>query len=262
MALNIRKLEVTNTELLGRNMKRVTLHGSDLSDFPEHQESGYVKLRFPKTVKDSDRNTNKDYDLRSYTIRAFDSKKLELVLDFLLHGDSGPASKWATSVKKGETIEIAGPGAAILASQEADWYLFAGDMTALPAIAVNLEKLDDQSKGLALIEVNSLEDKQELIKPKGMEIKWILNPNPLAGCEELIEALGNVEWQGTNPYAWIAGEFDLMRFARQLIKHEKSLPKEAMYLSCYWKIGTDDLGMKRAKSALILIDSIKNLFRF
>ena len=121
MALNIRKLEVTNTELLGRNMKRVTLHGSDLSDFPEHQESGYVKLLFPRTVKDVDRNTNKDYDLRSYTIRAFDSKKLELVLDFLLHGDSGPAGKWAASVKKGETIEIAGPGAAILASEEADW---------------------------------------------------------------------------------------------------------------------------------------------
>ena len=68
MALNIRKLEVTNTELLGRNMKRVTLHGSDLSDFPEHQESGYVKLLFPRTVKDVDRNTNKDYDLRSYTL--------------------------------------------------------------------------------------------------------------------------------------------------------------------------------------------------
>ena len=262
MALNIRKLEVTNTELLGRNMKRVTLHGSDLSDFPEHQESGYVKLLFPRTVKDVDRNTNKDYDLRSYTIRAFDSKKLELVLDFLLHGDSGPASKWAASVKKGETIEIAGPGAAILASEEADWYLFAGDMTALPAIAVNLEKLHHQSKGLALIEINSLEDKQELIKPKELEVKWILNPNPLAGCNKLIEALGNVQWQGKKPYAWVAGEFDLMRFARQLIKHEKSLPKEAMYLSCYWKIGTDDLGMKRAKSALILIDSIKNLFRF
>ena len=262
MATNIRKLEVTDTKILGANMKRITLHGDDLLDFPENQESGYVKVRFPKALEDLEKNTNKNFDLRSYTIRSFDPDKLELVLDFLLHGDSGPASKWASSVERGEVIEIAGPGPAILASTEADWYLFAGDMTALPAIAVNLEKLSTKSEGLALIEINSLEDQQELIKPQGVEVKWILNPDPLQGCQELMKALEDVEWKGNNPYAWVAGEFELMRFARKLIKHDKSFSKESMYLSCYWKIGADDPGMKKAKAALILLDSIKNLFRF
>ena len=142
-------------------MKRITLQGDDLADFPENQESGYVKIRFPKNLDHEPSNTKKDYDLRSYTIRAFDLEKRELVLDFLLHGDSGPASKWASSVQIGDSIEIAGPGPAILAA--ADWYLFVGDMTALPAIAVNLEKLPSASKGIALLEINSLEDKQEAI---------------------------------------------------------------------------------------------------
>jgi NADPH-dependent ferric siderophore reductase len=262
MAINIRKLKVTDTKILGSNMKRITLHGDDLSDFPENQESGYVKLRFPRVSEDIGKNTKKPFDLRSYTIRSFDPERLELVLDFLLHGDSGPASKWASSVERGDSIEIAGPGPAILASPDADWYLFTGDMTALPAIAVNLEKLSPESQGLALLEINSLEDKQELIKPQGVEVKWIINPEPLNGCSDLINALSEVEWKGNNPYAWIAGEFELMRFARQLIKHEKSLPKDSMYLSCYWKIGADDPGMKRAKAALILLDSLKNIFKF
>ena len=170
MAVTIRKVKVINSMELGKSMRRITLHGDDLFDFPENQESGYVKIRFPKNSDHEPTSTKKDYDLRSYTIRAFDFKKRELVLDFLLHGDSGPASKWASSVQIGDSIEIAGPGPAILAAP-ADWYLFVGDMTALPAIAVNLEKLPPDSKGIALLEINSLEDKQELQKPEGVEIR-------------------------------------------------------------------------------------------
>ena len=59
MATNIRKLEVTDTKFLGANMKRITLHGDDLSDFPENQESGYVKIRFPKPLEDLNENTKK-----------------------------------------------------------------------------------------------------------------------------------------------------------------------------------------------------------
>ena len=261
MTVTIRKLKVKDSRELGRSMKRITLQGDDLADFPENQESGYVKIRFPKNLDHEPSNTKKDYDLRSYTIRAFDLEKRELVLDFLLHGDSGPASKWASSVQLGDSIEIAGPGPAILAAA-ADWYLFVGDMTALPAIAVNLEKLPSESSGIALLEINSLEDKQDLRKPEGVEVRWIINPDPLTGCEDLIDSLSSVQIKGINPYVWVAGEFELLRFARKLLKHDKALPKESLYLSCYWKIGADDPGMKKAKAALILFDSIKNLFSF
>ena len=261
MAVTIRKLNVVKASELGKSMKRITLQGDDLADFPENQESGYVKIRFPKNLDNEPTNSNKDFDLRSYTIRAFDLEKRELVLDFLLHGDSGPASKWASSVQIGDSIEIAGPGPAILAAP-ADWYLFVGDMTALPAIAVNLEKLPPESRGVALLEINSSEDIQDLIKPDAFEVKWIINSNPLNGCEDLIQAFSCVDIKGENPYAWVAGEFELLRFARKLLKHDKSLPKESLYLSCYWKIGANDPEMKKAKAALILFDSIKNLFSF
>ena len=40
MAVTIRKLKVKDSRELGRSMKRITLQGDDLADFPENQESG------------------------------------------------------------------------------------------------------------------------------------------------------------------------------------------------------------------------------
>ena len=40
MAVTIRKLNVVKASELGKSMKRITLQGDDLADFPENQESG------------------------------------------------------------------------------------------------------------------------------------------------------------------------------------------------------------------------------
>ena len=51
-------------------------------------------------------STKKAFESRSYTIRFFRPGDLELDIDFLLHGDSGPASKWANSAQIGEIISV------------------------------------------------------------------------------------------------------------------------------------------------------------
>ncbi len=45
---------------------------------------------------------------------------------------------------------------------QADWYLFAGDHTALPAISAMLEQLPATAKGLAFIEVPDAGKSQRL----------------------------------------------------------------------------------------------------
>ena len=65
MAVTIRKLKVKDSRELGRSMKRITRQGDDLADFPENQESGYVKISFSKNLDHEPSNTKKDYDLRS-----------------------------------------------------------------------------------------------------------------------------------------------------------------------------------------------------
>ena len=102
--------------------------------FPENQESGYVKLLFPSD------EANKSI-MRSYTIRAFDAADQAITLDFADHGNAGPASTWANVAEPGDPMTIRGPGETKLAAANADWHLLAGDMSALPALAVNLERL-------------------------------------------------------------------------------------------------------------------------
>ena len=97
-------------------MKRITLCGDDLADFPIDAESGYVKALFhPQGIPVVDADSVKGAVKRSYTVRAFRAATRELDIDFVLHGDFGPASTWATSAGIGDILAIAGPGPTKLA---------------------------------------------------------------------------------------------------------------------------------------------------
>ncbi len=235
--------------MLGPHMKRVTLGGESLSDFPEDQESGYVKVLFEKDPESNTSSNQKDsFLMRSYTIRSYRASSQELDLDFLLHGDTGPASRWATGAKAGDRISVAGPGPKKLADENADWYLFVGDLTSLPAISVNLERLDRAAKGFALLEVISPEDEIQIEAPENLEIRWVVNPAPLEGSNALMQSLRKIPWLEGDPYVWIAGEFEIMRRGRKFARKEKQVDKKSSYISSYWKIGETDEGMKIAKA--------------
>ena len=143
-----RILEVLRTEHLTPNMKRVVLGGDTLGDFPEGYESANFKLLIPRSGQViNDRRSFMDLPdderpvVRTYTLRHFDRQRGEVVVDFMMHSDHGPASLWADSARRGDKIGFAGPGKPKLVDFDADWFLFAGDMSALPAIAANIERL-------------------------------------------------------------------------------------------------------------------------
>ena len=232
-------LNVAGISRLSPHMIRINLIGDDLAGFPPDQASGYVKL----LVSDG----NGASLMRSYTIRSFDPARLELVLDFVDHGDSGPASAWARQCQLGHSMTIRGPGEKKLVDPTADWFLLAGDLSALPALAVNLEQLPSDARGYALIEVPSAEDIQSLAAPADIDVRWLVNDDVTEPNRVLIDTLLAVDWLPGTPYPWFAGEFDAMRRARRYFRDERGIDKRAMYVSCYWKLGDTDEGMKRAK---------------
>lgn len=243
-----RELTVKNKALLTPNMLRLTLGGEDLADFPADQSSAYIKLMLP--------SNDGGVDMRTYTVRAQRDADLEIDIDFMLHGldgehsekHTGPAVAWVTAAEVGDLVSIAGPGGKKLLDFDADWFFLAGDMTALPAISVNVEQLPSDAKGYAVIEVLHKDDAQNFDLPKGFECHWVVNTDPGYGSTVLIDRVKEMPWLAGNPSVWAACEFTTMRALRRYFKQERQLSKRAVYVSSYWKRGLSEQQHKVLKS--------------
>ena len=235
-----RRLTVIRSEQITPNMKRITLGGSELQGFPADQESAYIKLQVPD-------GESGDLVMRTYTVRNFNAELNELDVDFVVHGVEGPASAWATAVQPGDEILVAGPGGKKLLDFSADWFLLAGDMTALPAISVNIEQLPAHAKGYAVIEIHSEEDAQSFETPDGFEVFWVINPNTETANTCLLDKLMQLPWHEGRHSIWAACEFSKMKALRSYFKQEKKVVSKDLYVSSYWKAGLSEEQHKKVK---------------
>ena len=234
-----RTLEVRSTEKLSPSMHRLALGGPGLTGFPEGNAGGYIKLMLP--------GAGERPVVRTYTIRR--QAPDALIVDFALHGGeaAGPATRFALEAKVGDTVKVGGPGPAKPLPEDRDFYLVAGDMTALPAIAVNLETLDLKARGHVAIEVQSEADRQAIDAPAGVEIEWLVNPEPGLAPDLLCDALRRVERPAGRIAAWVACEFSSMRVLREYLRGELGLGGDDLYISSYWKHGLEETAHKLVK---------------
>ncbi|EKF76071.1 Siderophore-interacting protein [Alcanivorax hongdengensis A-11-3] len=230
-------------------MKRVVLGGDNLDDFPEGHESANFKLLIPRPGQATiarppfgDLPEHERPVVRTYTLRHFDRGRGEVVVDFMMHSDHGPASHWAATARPGDRVGFAGPGQPKWVDLEADWFLFAGDMSALPAIAANIERLPRGAKGHAVLEIMDPADKQPLPFPPGLQVHWLLNPTPSQPSTALVDAVIDLPWQAGSPSVWVAGESGAVRAIRRYLVSERDIPRRRLYASGYWQIGmTEDV---------------------
>ena len=232
-----RELTVIRKSHITTNMLRVTLGGENIQTIPDDQESGYVKLIFPKG--------DEKPLVRTYTIR--NQRADEIDIDFVLHEDGGPASTWAKQTQPNDTIIVGGPGPKKLIEESTDWHILVGDMTALPAISVNLAKLPHDAKGYAILEVISEEDIQALKHPIGIQLKWVINPHPGENTNLLLDQIQSLSWLQGSVSVWVACEFSSMRMLRTFFKNDTNVEKENFYISSYWKLGNNEDQHKEVK---------------
>ncbi len=243
-----RNLEIVRTSDITPNMKRITLGGKALEGFPEKQEGSYIKLWFPWpgeheiSMPDANqpRGPGNGPMMRTYTIRRFDSASLELDIDFALHGDEGPASRWAMYAQPGDRITISGPGSGTMIDPAADWFFMVGDMTALPALTANLKLLPDNARGYFVMEVLHESDIQELARPENIEMHWMVNPSPGTGDSGLLDRVRQLAFLDGRPFVWAACEFNTMRALRHYFRQEKQVERFHVYASSYWKKGVSE----------------------
>lgn len=235
-------------------MVRVTLGGPAFDQFQQKAVTdSYVKLLFAKP----ELGLEPPFDLaalreslpaedvpvtRTYTVRRVNVEERAIDVDFVVHGDEGLAGPWAARVQAGEKIALMGPGGAYSPDLTADWHLFAGDESALPAISAALESLPADASGVAFLEHEGPDDVVDLAKPAGVEVVWVRRgargdstPSLLAG------AVSAYSWPEGRVHVFAHGERESMKALRDVFLKERGLEKSQLSLSGYWAAGrTED----------------------
>jgi len=173
---------------------------------------------------------------RKYTVRSLDLSARTVDIDFVLHTDAGPGSGLALSARPGDEIGVVGPGGGGLS--EADWYLFLGDETALPAIARMLEYLPDTACGKVFIEVADRNEVQAIANRSAIDVQWLLRNGAMAGSTScLIDAVREAAFpaDGTRIFVWCGCEFEAFRAIRGHLRAERGLDKQEHLVVSYWR---------------------------
>lgn len=238
-------------------MIRVTFAGSELDGFPAGREGANCKLMLPEVGE-----IRADFAARlaegpapvrrTYTVRHHRPASQEMDIDFVDHGDGGPASAWARAAKPGSFLGFAGPGPVKVQSFHADFYLVAADMSALPVAAATLEAMPRDARGFAVFEVTSLDDVQRIDAPAGVELRWLVHDDPHRVSMAQLDVLKSLDWPPGTVQACVAGEHATIRAFRTWLLSEKGLSKADAYISGYWKIGlVEDAhqALKRSEAA-------------
>jgi NADPH-dependent ferric siderophore reductase len=263
-------LEVESTEWLTPHLVRLIASGDSLSGFGGNGHTDtYVKLLFV----DPALGLEPPYDLaelrhtlpaaqrpvaRTYTVRWVDRVARRIAIDFVTHGDTGVAAAWAAKAAPGDRLVVAGPGGAYAPDPATGWHVFAGDLSALPAIAASLEALPAHACGVAHIEITDPADVLDLARPDRVTMNWLVNTDD-SDTAFLARAMQSWHWPpdlGTPAAVQVFahGERESVKAVRAVLR-AREVPREAISISGYWARGrTEDVFQAEKREPIGRID--------
>ncbi|WP_343804141.1 siderophore-interacting protein [Paenochrobactrum glaciei] len=261
----LREMQVVSNTEVTPLMRRVRLRGENLERFT--RDGLHVRLLFPKH-----KNVKPEWPVmgesgipvwpegekelvgRAYTIRHIDVDAGIVDIDLVLHEcdedsahDGGYGARWAVEAKAGDIVGMTGPGGGS-APLTADWYLLAGDETALPAIGRILENLPAGSKATVRIEIADKAEEQVLNTKAELDLRW-LHRNGIKGDKNqlLYDAVREIDYPDheENIFVWVGCEFSAFRSIRSFVRKEKKIPREKHLVVAYWRQGTSGDAARR-----------------
>jgi NADPH-dependent ferric siderophore reductase len=262
-----RRAHVLRRTQLTPLMVRVTLGGGELAGFAAPGPSDHVKLYFPDpatgvvtapslTPDGVHRPDDAVIISRDFTPRAFRADGEdgpELDIDFVLHGDAGPAvggpaggganggpaSAWAARCRSGDELVVAGPRGSHLIPHDASHVVLIADETALPAFSRWLELLPPAVRISGIVELAD-EDGDAYLSAdlrRRANIEWLYR---IDGPGQLDESLRSIDI-ADDDYVWGAGEATALIPLRRYLKHERGLAADRVAIEGYWKRGVTNL---------------------
>ncbi len=250
-------VEVVRTERISPNFVRVTVGGPSLAAMTKHGYDHWFRLFLPQEDGETSFDLPKRVDtrgylqylrmpaetrppMRNYTVREFRPDALELDIDFVVHGDEGLATRFATRAKPGDTLALLDQGAGFEFDPAVGHYLLAADETGLPAVAGILRDLPRDARGAAVIEVPHSDDVQELSPPEGVAVEWIVRGEHARPGALALEAVKRWAKPAEPTTGYLVGEQALATGARRWLVNELGVAKKSIVFSGYWKIGVSN----------------------
>jgi NADPH-dependent ferric siderophore reductase len=219
-------LEVVESRRLTPRMQRLVLTAPELADL--HYQPGQDIMLMVDT--EGNRPVR-----RRYTIRRLDHERRLLTLDVVRHA-GGPGERWVAAAGPGERIEGIGPRGKIFLA-EADWHLFAGDQSALPAFFAMAGALPASSRAVVIVEVPGPADEQELATAASAGLTWLHRlDRPAGDPSALVSAVTGAALPAGHGHAYLAGEARAVLALREALA-ARGLAPEQISAKAYWGLG-------------------------
>ncbi|MGN6679085.1 MAG: siderophore-interacting protein [Streptosporangiaceae bacterium] len=224
--------EVIESELISPNMQRIVLTAPELIDFRYEPGQDVMLL----VAADGTRPIR-----RRYTIRSLDRPALAMTLNIVRHAD-GPGERWVSKARPGDSIEGIGPRGKIMTSPAADWHVFMGDESAMPAILAMTESLPGDADATLVIEIPGPDDEQELLAPARTRLSWLHRLSAAAGEPALLSGeAAEIELPPGNGHAYLFGEASVVLRLREILT-ARGLHQDQISPKAYWGRGRGNAG--------------------
>jgi len=250
--LVIRHVTVSGVSHPTETITRITLSGDALAGFVSNGPADHVKLFFPDPATGTitapvmtDDGVKKPKTgvviSRDYTPLRFRSNNgnHELDIDFVVHGDEGPASAWASRATIGDPLVVAGPRGSRLLPVGATHVILIADETAFPATSRWIDMLPTSVQVTALFDVadESAESYFTAEQKAQMSAEWFYRRAGLGQLDPALRALGSI---GESTFIFLAGEAGTLVPLRRYLRRELGLPKSQVSADGYWRRGVKD----------------------
>lgn len=283
---------VAGVRRLSPSFVRITLTGPELDEFADNGYDQRFKLLLPAPeggfahlaagggsagwyAEWRQLPAGKRPPMRTYTVRAVRPERCEVDFDMVLHGDTGPASRFAARARPGDEVMVMGPNSRYDGRHGGLEFrppaghvgptLLVGDETAVPAVLSIIEKLPADAYGEVVIEVPDALDITDVPAPVGLRLTWLVRQDDGSGLPDGVRAaldrmgvaapavpdagdLADVAsdeplWdvpedaRASGLYAWLAGESTVITGLRRHLVRDRGVDRRGVAFMGYWKAG-------------------------
>lgn len=163
----------------------------------------------------------------------------ELDIDWVLHGDEGPASAWASRVTVGDEVVLAGPSASVGVPEGIDRLTVVVDETGLPAAARWVDAVGPGVPVTAIVEIGDDVDESFVEAELGhADVEILYRTDGPGQLEEAVRSLGGLD---DGELLVALGEAGELVPVRRYLRRELGISPDLLSIAGYWRRGTVNL---------------------